>query len=671
MGRIHLLEDDIINKIAAGEVVERPASVLKELLENSVDAGSTEIHVELEEGGKRRLTVRDLGKGMSQEDLKMSLKRHATSKISSLDDLFQIESMGFRGEALASIASVSEFTISSRSSEEPDAQGMSLKCHGGASQELLPWNGACGTVVNVENLFFNVPARAKFLKSDASEYAHCFELVQSVALAHPGITVTLSHNGKEKLRVPAVCQGVSFSSQCLMGEDILRKRIAAVWGRELAEALIYVSEEDSWGRFEGFISPPGVEKATSKNMITFVNRRWVKDQVLRYGILRGYHSHLLKGRFPQVVAFYQCDPTLVDANVHPRKTELRFQYSSEVQSLIALAIRNGIRDGQWASGADTFNEKKQSESGSSAKSFQQKIGQDLNDDDPVDQKIFHSAAERYANKTVQSGSGQSRSFSAGAIRSDSGPGKLMSGRNPDRGRIRSFEGYSGPETSKPTEEPGVAVKRLFPSASNEDSVSEKSDAIPWDSLTYQGQLFKCYLMFETEDRRLLVIDQHAFHERILFERLLNDPDLLKKKQPLIVPEVLELSAAQAEKLRDRETLIRNAGFDFEWISDFCPEIRSVPGLLAGCALDGLFEELTQEGQNAQDGSEAVQALGHQILATIACHSAIRAGDEPGERDLNDLISQAKTVDFYHNCPHGRRVFKWFKESEVEAWFDRV
>ncbi|MCB9228479.1 MAG: DNA mismatch repair endonuclease MutL [Deltaproteobacteria bacterium] len=693
MARIHLLEDDIINKIAAGEVVERPASVLKELLENSIDAGSGDIHIELEEGGCKRITVRDHGCGIPPQDMELSLKRHATSKIRAADDLFQIKSMGFRGEALASIASVSRFRISSRLADPQITEGCLLRCDGGGPPELSPWNGAPGTTVTVEDLFYNVPARARFLKSATSEYSHCFELVQALALSHPEVSISLSHNGREKLRAPSI-QETPHPEQDgeLKGESVLRKRLEGVWGTEQAQNLIYIREDDAWGKFEALISPPGVERATAKHMMMFVNQRWVRDPVLRFGLLRGYHSHLLKGRYPQVLGFYYCDPSLVDVNVHPRKTELRFQYAAEVQSLIARAIRAAIRKADWAGRLPESRPEEPKQTFSPDSSSSCGKGQESEESSVYsaypDKKQTSKADEsspRYTQKTPPMAAvSHSRrqnpapEFMEASATSTTAPScyereplkstlTIPADSDQFREKKQLFPADNRSDLNSAHDPDRTDTKRYGATA----AVKHNDAPVPWDELVYRGQLFRCYLIFEASRDSLLVLDQHAFHERIQYEKLVHDPGILKTRQRLMIPEILELSASQAECFRERETLIRNSGFDFEWISELCPEIRSVPAILTGCQLDRVFAKLTSETDHSGNGQETIRQLGHQILSTIACHSAIRAGDELSDHDLKDLLGQAKNVDFYHNCPHGRRVFRWFQKRDVEGWFDRL
>ena len=632
MGRIHLLEDHIINKIAAGEVVERPASVVKELLENSLDAGSSKIEVELEDGGKKRITIRDDGSGISPEDVSLALTRHATSKIASDEDLFQVSSMGFRGEALASIASISRLSLASRQATAD--VGVKVVVEGGSPElDAHPWNGPIGTSITIENLFFNVPAREKFLKSPGTEFSHCLELVQSLAISRPEVGFSLVHNGKEKFRASPLPLSDEQLLEKRVGEKPMRQRLADVWGAELAENLIYIQEENQYGSLEALVSPPGVEKATTRHMLSFVNRRWVKDKTLRYGLLRGYQSHLLKGRFPVAVALFNCDPGLVDCNVHPAKTELRFQYSGEVQGLLAMGVRNGIRGLSWASEEDTVPAAKPTIPSKVELSFSNETA--LKDDDRPAYRKTDSVTIHHPHQ-------------------------------PSLGSASKSQARPVSYVTKAKDTIEQPVLSLTGARSYQETNEE---AIPWDHLRFLGCYSKCYLLFEGSER-LLAVDQHAFHERILFEKLMHDKDLLLTAQPLLVPEVVDVSPNTLEFLDLNSSMLHRSGFQFKRCGDSAVEVFAVPSILTGKSFELLFEDLAKPVNQRTDGELIGSALSQHTLATLACHSAVRAGEELSLDEINLLIKDARSVNFYHNCPHGRRVFRWFSKSTVEAWFDR-
>lgn len=638
MGSIQLLNDEVINKIAAGEVVERPSSVVKELVENAIDAGASRIEVRLELGGTSVISVSDDGYGMDRADAGVALQRHATSKIKETDDLFQIQTMGFRGEALASIASVSKFTLCTI--QDGSAIGTKVTAQGGAEVVVRDWNGPRGTTITVESLFYNVPVRAKFLKSPATEFAQCLELMHSISLCHPGIGFTLFHNNKEHFSVPAITPLGKGS----IGEEALTVRARAVIGKDAA-ALIYVQDENRYGRIEALVSPPGVEKNSGKHMHLFVNGRWVKDKTIRYGVMRGYHTHLLKGRYPVAVIHMQMDPTLVDVNVHPAKTELRFQYPADVQSLLAQAIRKALRNPVWvaATGANL----------------------------PAGGTDTVGAAEAGTIPGYRSGA------STGTRQAESFPARY-SGTTTS---IQSFRSnYRAEAGSQAIGEVSGSedIDRLLHSHPPSFSVDCATDevgtidreVIPWNELDYVGCFADCYLLF-SDQNRMLAVDQHAFHERILYERLKNDRALLGQRQRLLVPEVVQLAPSQVAYLKSQLTELIKQGFELEFVGEDCVVVKAVASILAGKDLVALVNELAVDPSEPDIAEYANRLDASDLtLATIACHSAVRAGEKLSDDDLQLLIREAGKVDFYHNCPHGRRVFRWWNKSQVARWFDR-
>lgn len=637
MGRIHLLEDEVINKIAAGEVVERPASVVKELVENAIDAGAEQISVYLELGGSRSIAVTDNGSGMGPEDALQALRRHATSKIRAADDLFQISTMGFRGEALASIAAVSRFSLAT--CEESSESGVKVSASGGEPPQCLPWNGVAGTTVAVENLFYNMPVRAKFLKAPATEFSHCLELIHAFALCHPDVGFSVHHNSREHFRVTPSAD-VAHGERPWLGQSALMERARAVLGKD-ASQLLYIRSSSRFGDLEALVSPPGLERPTSKQLFTFVNGRWVKDKTIRYGILRGYHSHILKGKFPVAVVHLTMDPALVDVNVHPAKTELRFQYPSEVQNLIALAIREKLRDGEWASGvaAPDFSSNHVARSASSSPR--------------ADFDIETTTPSRYATSSMAAA------------------GATVSHRSFNGASSRGTYGSTSSWAPRPITDKAGLDELL---RSNETpSVGSTTEVIPWDELRFLGAFDRCFLLFEVRER-MLVIDQHAFHERILYERLQKDESLLAQSQALLVPESLELSPTDVATLQSRRPLLSKRGFDFQVEGATTLVVRAIPSLLARRDLVDLFADLARDPQDEHGpDAEPVDSNGEMvrlILANAACHAAVRAGEELPEGELTQLLAEARTVDFFHNCPHGRRVFRWWSRDQVARWFDR-
>jgi len=615
MSNIKLLSDSLINKIAAGEVVDRPASVVKELVENALDADATKIIVELGEGGCDRISVIDDGKGIDPQDLGVALRRHATSKISQDEDLFQIGTLGFRGEALASITAVSRFSMQSR--QPNTASGAMIEGEGSSVSQVLPWAGAVGTSVHIRDLFFNIPARKSFLKSVKSEYSRCMELIHAFSLSHPEVEFVLRHNSKEKFCAKKVNDALNI-------EESLRQRASEVFSSEVAKHLIFVERPSKYGRVHALMSTPGHEKSNSKGMFFFVNGRWVKDKLLHFAVTRGYHSHLLKGKYPVVILHYQTDPSLIDVNVHPAKNELRFQYDTEVQASIALVLREALRSGAWAQM-------------------------------PVSSTVLAPPSPEFVPTAFSSVTNKS-DLNLGSYSSDFSSPKPWS---PPRDQYRPTRDVGKFTASEPTLFSHQVVK-------NEQVVTPED--VPWSQLTYLGSFAKCYLLFEVSER-LLAVDQHAFHERVLYERLNNDDSLLKQKQSLLIPEEVELSAEQVAFLTENQDLFLDMGFEYSPVSDNTVELKSVPAILKNRDPAEILDLASQSCLSEFDGTR-IEGLAQNILATFACHAAVRSGEELGPNELKSLLAEASSVDFFHNCPHGRRVFRWWDVSQVARWFDR-
>ena len=638
MSRIHLLKDALINKIAAGEVVERPASVVKELVENAIDAGADHVRVELSEGGKDLIVVTDNGHGIPPEDASLAVARHATSKIGEVDDLFAIDTMGFRGEALAAISSVSLFSIVSR--QKGAELGVRVDVKDG-DISTIDYNGREGTTITVKDLFYNLPVRKGFLKKASSEFASCYELIQAMALNLPEIGFTLIHNGKEHFKSHALDP---FDHDYCKGEAGLRQRAQLVMGQPFAEKLLYLSDSGDHGQIEGLISPPGVDRGTSKFIFCYVNGRWVKDKTLKFAITRAYHSYLLKGKYPAVVLRLSLDPSLVDVNVHPSKTELRFQYPSEVQNLIVDGIRKQIRAGAWAEATShQTSSSVAEESVASSPSNDSKLPKSVVEN--VD--YLFSGGKSAPSRTINS-PGRSLSF-------------MRSSKPRDMSVKETRQSFDFDRTTTKTYTPPLvsAVDEIMPT---------KAELVDWLGLDFIGSYGNCYLMFDAGPK-LLVVDQHAFHERIIYERLVSNPSSLGQQQPLLVPEELSLSAGDGAVLQDNQECLKSYGFELKFHSTGTIEVCGVPALLRKANLDSLFAEISS---HLASGNPELQEtdFGHKLLSTMACHSAVRAGEFLQREEVNSLLKEAVQVDFVLNCPHGRRVFKWWSKAEVEGWFDR-
>ncbi|NRA64590.1 MAG: DNA mismatch repair endonuclease MutL [Pseudobacteriovorax sp.] len=659
MPKVLLLEDELINKIAAGEVVERPVSIVKELVENAMDAGARFIEIDLEDGGKQSISVRDDGLGMSEEDAVMAVKRHCTSKIANWDDLFQIETMGFRGEALAAISAVSEFVLTTQRKGDPHGTRITMN-QGTVSVDSC--HGPIGTTVTASRLFSTIPARKAFLKTASAEFAQCLEFVQANALSKPHIGFRLRHNQKLQFEIEASSSEPSSE----WGEEVMRQRASLIL-KEKTPDFLYLTEKNTYGQIEGLISPPGFEKGSGKHMFCFVNGRLVKDKALRFAILRGYHSHLLKGKFPVCIINLLVDPSLVDVNVHPAKAEVRFQYQQETQSLIATSLKERLRKGEWAVSASSF------ESSSFPSSA---VEETTKSDAPLPQlpKVHQRNDLSVFTESKEQEPSSERYYRPSSMKS----------------RISSFD-TEGSTDVKPntlaapshSEEPPTVPQNTFrqgakslferpvefdfqPDSDEEAPTrSETLSQLIWSEMDYIGCFAKCYLMFSYRDN-FIAVDQHAFHERVLYERLLKNRSLLQEKQRLLMPEVISCSASELAAILENRELLFGLGFEIESVSDCEVQIVAVPSLMQNADLESLVSTLAL----TLDGQEMTETLNHNLISTMACHSAVRAGEQLTSEDLEILLHEAETVDFYQNCPHGRRVLRIFSKREVERWFDR-
>lgn len=592
--KVQLLPDNVINRIKAGETIERPANVVKELVENAIDADARRVAVSLVRGGIDEIVISDDGHGIKAEDVPLAIKRHTTSKIVKADDLYSLVSLGFRGEALASISEVSNFTLTTVPKE---GLGTKLVVDDDGSQSINRWQGSRGTTIVVKNLFMTIPARQKFLKSATTEYSHCCDCLQALSLSYPHVEFILIHNGKEQLRASRIDKGSP--------EQSLRTRTQSLFGREVAEPLLFVHQENEMASVTALFSPPGHDLRHARQMFAFVNRRWIKSQTIKYAILRGYHSHLLQGRYPFAVIDLKIHPTLLDVNVHPMKTEVRFQYAKEIQELIAIAIRRQLRTPSWSVPTPA--------------------------DSAPQEKPF--VAPSYPQK------------------SHSPPPPLA-----------TLKPISPPPTTNP-------LPLIKPINRRQPADSHSNQQLPWSMMIYLGTFADCYLLFEDNSRNLIIIDQHAFHERIIFEQLVNNPKLLRKSQALLIPEKLTIDGNEAEILRNRQREFAHLGFTIK-VSDNLATIKSFPAILQQHGIAEVVSELLAIAEK-DNTSWAGESVTHDVIATIACRSAIKSGDKLDDRRRQRLIAQAESVDFYHNCPHGRRVIRIYSQQTVGGWFDRL
>ncbi|MFP6623755.1 MAG: DNA mismatch repair endonuclease MutL [Myxococcota bacterium] len=592
--RVHRLPDSLIDQIAAGEVVERPASVVKELVENALDAGAGRIRVEVREGGTRLIAVSDDGHGMPQGDALLALERHATSKIGGPEDLAGIRSFGFRGEALPAIASVSRMRLFTR--EANAHEGFELRVDGGQVVSQRAVGGPSGTRVEVADLFASVPARRKFLKKPSTEWGHIKDWLGRLALALPGVHFEIQADDRAPLVWPATSDPLT--------------RIAAVLSEDVTATLVPVSWEGPEGHIEAYISSPEHTRTNANGLYLFVNGRPVRDPTLRHALLDAYRDLLPRGRFPTAVAFVTVPPESLDVNVHPAKWEVRFADPRAVHRLVRNCVREGMTARSWL---------------------------DPQGRAPVGSDLL-PASERPSSSTV-SGADDDWTFARAS---------------PAQAALGAYD--------RVAEGPAAAA-----------NVSER---ISFGSLRIVGQLLASYLVVETK-QGLLLVDQHAAHERVLYEQL--RAEWLEQGvacQPLLMPETVEIEALALAALLEAEDRAARLGFEIEAFGEEAVIVRGVPALLAGRnpseLVRGLARELENpdlEGDRLASDTRLLRAA-DRVFATLACHSARRFGDRLEAEEQHAILAGLDRIPWAPTCPHGRPVAISLDLVEIERRFGR-
>lgn len=654
---IRVLPSNLVNQIAAGEVIERPASVIKELVENSLDAGATRIEVTLKAGGKTLIVVEDDGKGMDNKDLAMAVERHATSKLPS-DDLFNIQFLGFRGEALPSIASVSKMKISTRQAE--DDSGWELEINGGVKGEIKPCAKPKGTRIEVRDLFYATPARLKFLKADSAEAGACADIISRIALANPDVSFYLYVDEKKKI-------ALSASSGDLF--DARLRRASEVMGREFSENALQVQGQRDGMSLSGLVSLPTYNKANTLSQYLFVNNRPVRDKLL-LGALKGAYAGVLENsRYPACVLFLEVDPMYVDVNVHPTKAEVRFFDQQGVRSLLVGAIRHALLEGDKRS-ADKL---------------------DLNslvDDFIPENGCDHVSTSSAATDVSVPGAGvdedeelsvHRRPFSSGAS-SSLGDFSRSSSAYTSYPSSRATSSYSPQRAypsfqSRPVSGFASRTTAVIPDLERKFSVKTEEDYAPSSDEDIgplgvaKAQFHDTYILAQAEDA-LILVDQHAAHERIVLEKLkaaMTSGERLPS-QLLLLPEVVDLSLTQKAALSGEYDNLAKLGLVVE---DFGAGVmvREVPALLKDASVKKMIVDLADE--MAEWGATTVveDKINH-IAATMACHGSVRAGRRLNLAEMNHLLREMERTPHSAQCNHGRPTYVRLEVGDLERLFHR-
>jgi len=630
MPKIHILPEQLANQIAAGEVIERPASVIKELIENSLDAGATKLEIEVEGGGAKLLRVIDNGAGMDEDDVLLSLERHGTSKISDAADLGGITTLGFRGEAIPSIASVSRFTIVSRPQEAE--LGTKAVMEYGKLTAVHAAGCPQGTVMEARTLFGNTPARRKFLRSDRTELHHIEEIVRTYALAHPQAGFALRVDGRE---VFTLVPGQTLEDRL---RALLPKAPAALIGVRLAS--------DDGLALSGLLLPPEQGASSGGLLRLFVNGRAVRDRLFSHAVAEGMIGFLMKGRFAAGALHLTIAPGDVDVNVHPAKHEVRFRHSQRVHTFIVEAVRQGMRVEQ--------------------RNYQEKIFAPAlrPDTEPTPLEpppgLAHrwpSAVEDEAPGTAEPVNPISYGARSAARAVPTAPERPYPPAQPFTGRLAETPAPTAPSANSPARP--IASPSPAPMFASPDGIA---------GLRLIGQAANLYIICENRDG-LVIIDQHAAHERLLYEELLASYQTQKLAgQRLLFPVSLELSPRQGQILEQRREEFTRLGFEIEEFGGATHIIKAVPAFAADSDPAALLIDLLR--QFTEDRGDHTHLL-EDILASMACKAAVKAGREMNEEETHELLRKMAQADLFSHCPHGRPVVRRFSHQEVKQWFYRT
>ena len=655
MNRIKLLSEQVANQIAAGEVVERPASVVKELVENSLDADAKKITVEIGAGGRSLIRVTDDGFGMSRDDALLCLERHATSKIVRAEDLSSIATMGFRGEAVPSIASVSRFTLTTRERENDSPEGTQILINGGTIAEVKAAGSAPGTSIEVRQLFFNLPARRKFLRTEETEAAHIQHYLTLAALAFPEVAFTFVKDGRNVWQLPAVKSGAATSSRI----DALRERLRALLGDEkLVPVNFTASLEENYKQEEteisfetalpensplathhsslriwGLIGSPGVSRATRDGQFVFVNRRPVEYRGVNYALIEGYHNSLMKGRYPVCCLFLEIDPAAVDVNIHPAKREVKFHREFEIRKFVAQAVHDALL-------------------------------------------AFHVEPTRIIS----------------TAKTPSAPSELKFEPETSVAALPNFPEKLKPPTATPPQILPTAqtpLKMGFAPAVQSAPAAKPADNLPETipqsairnpqsptpllnvPLRLVGVVGKLYVLLES-DRGLVLLDQHAAHERILYEQMLNrlEQNGSTPSQKLLLPETIELPPRDAQFLREQLVALTRLGVGLSefgertFLLDALPPFVKVPDTRR--FVFDLVDELRAAGREVN-----LARLGEHTVAKTVCRHAVKANDPLAGAELENLVEDLRRCAMPYTCPHGRPTLIEMNYRELEKKFGRT
>jgi DNA mismatch repair protein MutL len=657
--KIRILDKDTINKIAAGEVVERPASVIKELIDNSIDAGATDIRVEVEKGGKKSILVRDNGCGMSRADVLIAYKKHATSKLTQIEDLNTISTMGFRGEALASITAIARVEIFTRPPEE--ITGTKIVIHGGKVLETSDAGTAPGTAVHVKDIFYNTPARRKYLKSDRTELAHITDTVMQLALANPYISFTLLSEGKSIIRNT--------------GSNDLFNSIVNLLGADTARSMLPLEYKTEDFEIKGYISKPETTRAENDQLFIFVNTRPVTSRAVATAVRTGYYTKIPKGRYPVAVLSLILDPEEVDVNVHPRKAEVRFSREKELEDAVIAAVGKVLSEHGLVPKIrkrDIRAFQKTFEASNSSEQLQVLEAQETFQKNMADTGTLEKA--RVSLERLRVPLEKTRVLENSKIFQQKAEAYTYPVKDTERKLkkserlIDSSEGKGVPESLIVKEQDNkIEAEKEKVSVDERSRKKQKPNTDPLEDLRVIGQVSKMYILAE-KGEDLVLIDQHAAHERILYEQVLRFRK--SRVQELITPVTIDLTPKEKVLMEEYIPYLEEYGFGISEFGDNTYVVTFVPEVFGRLEdpeiIHDVISDLLASGKVKKE-----TGLSEKVSKTLACRAAIKGGAACSPRQMEELIEQLKKVENPFSCPHGRPTVITFTKGELDRMFARI
>lgn len=694
MGKIVLLDDSTINKIAAGEVIERPASVVKEIVENSIDAGANNITVEIRNGGISYIRVTDNGKGIMQDDMEIAFERHATSKIRSADDLEDVKSMGFRGEALASIAEIAKVELISKTTQSDN--GYRVLIEGGKVLESSEYGCPNGTTITIENLFFNTPVRYKFLKKDFTESGYIEDVITRIALVHPEIAIRLVNTGKTIVQTS--------------GNGDLKSVIYNIYGKDIAENLINIDYEYEGMRVSGVIGKPVISRSNRTNQLFFVNKRYVKDKTLSGAAEQGFKGFITIGKHGFLILNIDMDPHLVDVNVHPAKLEVRFQEDNKVFKAVYHAIKDGLSNVDLVANTSSIdgidhpeknnNEKPETFNFLNNTSFRDAI-KPIERTSEIKSQVANSVDEKFEDVMSRINKIQNMINITNKVEPKTEiteaqipEEKIVENKTHEtQNSVINLENTKSEDAEKIDETQfmdmyekmfGTAVKKNEVSEKVEDEVKEFQPITKNDNISvfednteyklqpeykYIGIAFNTYIIIEIK-QDLYIIDQHAAHERIMYEKIkknyYNEND--KDSQLMLLPDIITLTNKEMGIYKDNREMFRKAGFMVDEFGENTIKLSGVPTILLDLETKELFLEALDEINTV--ARTARQEIEEKFIATVACKAAVKAHMVLERQEVEALLNELLVLPNPFTCPHGRPTAIRMTKNDIEKKFSR-